>query len=99
MVPEPWARERTDDLFKLWRRYATPTGGNHTRARCGRAVSRNTVAVERSIDPQQESLRQRSNMSRAPHPIRAVGRTLASAMLVVVGVGPTLVLNTWPRVS
>src|SRR5215468_3690118 len=33
------------------------------------------------------------------HPIRAVGRTLACATLVVAGVGPTLALNTWPRVS
>src|SRR5499426_3873667 len=38
-------------------------------------------------------------MRRAHHPIHAVGRTLASAMLVVVGVGPTLALNTWPRVT
>jgi hypothetical protein len=38
-------------------------------------------------------------MRRTPHPIRAVGRTLAGATLVAVGVGPTLALNTWPRVS
>src|SRR5262245_47615503 len=38
-------------------------------------------------------------MRRAYHPIRTVGRTIASTMLVVVGVSPTLVLNIWPRVS